>query len=179
MHDSGSGWVATPFLCDSFIHDSTPVLSRRTPRLLCYDRAAMNITPNLNISTVTRANSAKRGRSAKTRTARCISRHPDTRLMTTPGVSSLPLFHEMSDTGQWKAPMSERGRRSFRRICELPDGLATTVGVSAFSRTIGLRGQNTSTEVLADLLSFGNAQSSSSKALLLKISQIAESSSDV
>ena len=24
-HDSGSGWVATPFLCDSFIHDSTPV----------------------------------------------------------------------------------------------------------------------------------------------------------
>ena len=24
-HDSGSGWVATPFLCDSFIHNSTPV----------------------------------------------------------------------------------------------------------------------------------------------------------
>ena len=24
-HDSGSGWLATPFLCDSFIHDSTPV----------------------------------------------------------------------------------------------------------------------------------------------------------
>ena len=24
-HDSGSGWFATPFLCDSFIHDSTPV----------------------------------------------------------------------------------------------------------------------------------------------------------
>jgi hypothetical protein len=24
-HDSGSGWVATPFLYDSFIHDSTPV----------------------------------------------------------------------------------------------------------------------------------------------------------
>ena len=24
-HDSGSGWVATPFLCDAFIHDSTPV----------------------------------------------------------------------------------------------------------------------------------------------------------
>ena len=23
-HDSGSGWVATPFLCDAFIHDSTP-----------------------------------------------------------------------------------------------------------------------------------------------------------
>ena len=24
-HDSGSGWIATPFLHDSFIHDSTPV----------------------------------------------------------------------------------------------------------------------------------------------------------
>src|SRR5262245_22928992 len=25
MHDSGSGWIATPFLCDSCIYDSTPV----------------------------------------------------------------------------------------------------------------------------------------------------------
>ena len=24
-HDSGPGWFATPFLCDSFIHYSTPV----------------------------------------------------------------------------------------------------------------------------------------------------------
>src|SRR6266849_5135334 len=24
-HDSGPGWFATPFLCDSFIHNSTPV----------------------------------------------------------------------------------------------------------------------------------------------------------
>ena len=24
-YDSGSGWFATPFLCDSFIHNSTPV----------------------------------------------------------------------------------------------------------------------------------------------------------
>ena len=24
-HDSGPGWIATPFLCDSFIHNSTPV----------------------------------------------------------------------------------------------------------------------------------------------------------
>jgi hypothetical protein len=24
-HDSGSGWLATPFLYDSFIHNSTPV----------------------------------------------------------------------------------------------------------------------------------------------------------
>jgi len=32
MHDSGSGWLALPFLCDSFIHYSTPVLSRRTTR---------------------------------------------------------------------------------------------------------------------------------------------------
>jgi glycosyltransferase involved in cell wall biosynthesis len=30
-HDSGSGWFATPFLCDSFIHDSTPVY----PGALC------------------------------------------------------------------------------------------------------------------------------------------------
>src|SRR5712671_5420513 len=30
MHDSRSGWLATPFLCDSLIHYSTPVLSRRT-----------------------------------------------------------------------------------------------------------------------------------------------------
>ena len=29
-HDSGPGWLATPFLYDSFIHNSTPVLSRRT-----------------------------------------------------------------------------------------------------------------------------------------------------
>ena len=25
MHDSGPGWLATPFLYDSFIHNSTPV----------------------------------------------------------------------------------------------------------------------------------------------------------
>jgi hypothetical protein len=25
MHDSGPGWIATPFLYDSFIHNSTPV----------------------------------------------------------------------------------------------------------------------------------------------------------
>ena len=31
-HDSGPGWLATPFLYDSFIHNSTPVLSRRTPQ---------------------------------------------------------------------------------------------------------------------------------------------------
>ena len=29
-HDSGSGWIATPFLCDSFIHDSTPVIPAHT-----------------------------------------------------------------------------------------------------------------------------------------------------
>ena len=32
-HDSGSGWLATPFLCDSFIHDSTPVYPG-APRIL-------------------------------------------------------------------------------------------------------------------------------------------------
>jgi hypothetical protein len=29
-HDSGPRWLAMPFLYDSFIHNSTPVLSRRT-----------------------------------------------------------------------------------------------------------------------------------------------------
>jgi hypothetical protein len=33
-HDSGSGWFARPFLYDSFIHNSTPVLSRRTQQLV-------------------------------------------------------------------------------------------------------------------------------------------------
>jgi hypothetical protein len=30
-HDAGPGWLARPFLYDSFMHNSTPVLSRRTP----------------------------------------------------------------------------------------------------------------------------------------------------
>jgi hypothetical protein len=34
MHDSGSGWFATPFLYDSFIHDSTPVYPGARHRLL-------------------------------------------------------------------------------------------------------------------------------------------------
>jgi hypothetical protein len=33
-HDSGPGRLATPFLYDSFIHNSTPVLSRRTQQLV-------------------------------------------------------------------------------------------------------------------------------------------------
>src|SRR5713101_5959109 len=32
-HDSGPGWLATPFLCDSFIHNSTPVYPG-APRIL-------------------------------------------------------------------------------------------------------------------------------------------------
>src|SRR5713101_7495931 len=32
-HDSGSGWLATPFLCDSFIHNFTPVYPG-APRIL-------------------------------------------------------------------------------------------------------------------------------------------------
>src|SRR5262245_22928990 len=34
MHDSGSGWIATPFLCDSCIHDSTPVYPGALSNLL-------------------------------------------------------------------------------------------------------------------------------------------------
>lgn len=33
-HDSGSGWLATPFLYDSFIHYSTPVYPGAHHRLL-------------------------------------------------------------------------------------------------------------------------------------------------
>jgi hypothetical protein len=33
-HDSGPGWIATPFLYDSFIHNSTPVVPK-TPMLGC------------------------------------------------------------------------------------------------------------------------------------------------
>ena len=33
-HDSGSGWVATPFLCETFIHDSTPVYPGALNKLL-------------------------------------------------------------------------------------------------------------------------------------------------
>jgi hypothetical protein len=36
-HDSGSGWVATPFLCDSFIHNSTPVYPGAHHGLLGHD----------------------------------------------------------------------------------------------------------------------------------------------
>src|ERR1039458_1409405 len=49
MHDSGSGWFATPFLYDSFIHYSTPVLSRRTTRaarpLFLIPVASLRATP--------------------------------------------------------------------------------------------------------------------------------------
>ncbi len=34
MHDSGSGWLAMPFLCDSFIHYSTPVYPGALSNLL-------------------------------------------------------------------------------------------------------------------------------------------------
>ena len=33
-HDSGSGWLAVPFLCDSFIHYSTPVYPGALSNLL-------------------------------------------------------------------------------------------------------------------------------------------------
>ncbi len=38
-HDSGSGWVATPSLCDSCIHDSTPVYPGARHGLLAGDRS--------------------------------------------------------------------------------------------------------------------------------------------
>jgi hypothetical protein len=42
-HDSGPGWLATPFLYDSFIHNSTPVLSRRTQQPASQDRQRCRI----------------------------------------------------------------------------------------------------------------------------------------
>jgi hypothetical protein len=33
-HDSGPGWIATPFLYDSFIHNSTPVYPGALNKLL-------------------------------------------------------------------------------------------------------------------------------------------------
>ena len=40
-HDSGSGWIATPFLCDSFIRDSTPDYPGAHHGLLARTLAAM------------------------------------------------------------------------------------------------------------------------------------------
>jgi hypothetical protein len=41
-HDSGSGWFATPFLYDSFIHKLHAGLSRRTPRTSITYTAGLN-----------------------------------------------------------------------------------------------------------------------------------------
>ena len=43
MHDSGPGWIATPFLYDSFIHISTPV----------YPGALRNLLTQTSISRIT------------------------------------------------------------------------------------------------------------------------------
>src|SRR6266852_2514283 len=40
-HDSGSGWLATPFLCDSFIYNSTPVYPGALRNLLGESRDLM------------------------------------------------------------------------------------------------------------------------------------------
>ena len=42
-HDSGPGWIATPFLYDSFIHNSTPVYPGALSKLL------VNGTPSMRI----------------------------------------------------------------------------------------------------------------------------------
>jgi hypothetical protein len=50
-HDSGSGWFATPFLYDSFIHNSTPVdpgaLRSLLERLRMAEKAADTIWHNM------------------------------------------------------------------------------------------------------------------------------------
>jgi hypothetical protein len=35
-HDSGPGWIATPFLYDSFIHNSTPVAPKTSTTSACF-----------------------------------------------------------------------------------------------------------------------------------------------
>ena len=45
-HDSGSGWFATPFLCDSFIHNSTPLYPGALRTLLGRQAAELARTPD-------------------------------------------------------------------------------------------------------------------------------------
>jgi hypothetical protein len=47
-HDSGPGWIATPFLYDSFIHNSTPVVpkARTRSRLLTHLRHLLSCGDN-------------------------------------------------------------------------------------------------------------------------------------
>jgi hypothetical protein len=42
-HDSGSGWLATPFPCDSFIHNSTPVYPGALRNLLEIDALSIQL----------------------------------------------------------------------------------------------------------------------------------------
>jgi len=48
MHDSRSGWLATPFLCDSSIHYSTPVYPGALSVLPGNGRAGADASPNSN-----------------------------------------------------------------------------------------------------------------------------------
>jgi hypothetical protein len=45
MHDSGPGWIATPFLYDSFIHNSTPVYPGALSSLLAFPRLCAPYRP--------------------------------------------------------------------------------------------------------------------------------------
>ena len=47
-HDSGSGWFATPFLYDSFIHNSTPVYPGALSSLLATFRRKMEPRRSIN-----------------------------------------------------------------------------------------------------------------------------------
>ena len=58
-HDSGSGWVATPFLCDAFIHDSTPVYPGAHHGLLSAGRL-VHKSPAASAERLTSASTAPR-----------------------------------------------------------------------------------------------------------------------
>src|SRR6266478_9656743 len=75
-HDSGSGWLATPFLCDSFIHDSTPVYPG-APRILLEVISPVTIGPCVRSRGVVSAATFQKPASARhLRNVLCGAPHP-------------------------------------------------------------------------------------------------------
>jgi hypothetical protein len=83
-HDSRSGWFATPFLCDSFIHYSTPVYPGALRKLL----KGLRYVPNVIITDKLRSYSAAKAEAlpsvehcqGKWRNNRAENSHQPTRL---------------------------------------------------------------------------------------------------
>jgi acyl-CoA reductase-like NAD-dependent aldehyde dehydrogenase len=62
-HDSGSGWFATPFLYDSFIHNSTPVYPGALRTLLIGSRQVQAVIEHPRVRAVTLTGSTPAGKS--------------------------------------------------------------------------------------------------------------------